>query len=220
MTAGVESFADLARRVLDEPARLGSVRLVAVDGPAGAGKTMFARRLAGALRARGATVAEIHVDDLLAGWTDLARFWPRLEQGVLSRLRRGEPGGYPRYDWHAGRFGERVPVPVPDVLVVEGVSSARAAIRADLTLSAFVTAPRELRLARGLERDGEALREHWLRWMVEEAAHFAADQTPEHVDLTVDGAATGLRDPDRQYLRRGPVGGRSGGRPTRGGEPP
>src|SRR5439155_1600778 len=46
----VASYADLARAVRAAPARLGPVRLVAGDGPAGAGKTPFAGRSAVALR--------------------------------------------------------------------------------------------------------------------------------------------------------------------------
>jgi hypothetical protein len=42
----VETFADLGKTVLRRPPRLGSVRLVAVDGPGGAGKSLFAGRLA------------------------------------------------------------------------------------------------------------------------------------------------------------------------------
>jgi uridine kinase len=189
---------------------LGPVRLVAVDGPAGAGKSTFAGRLAGALRATGATVTEIHTDDLLEGWTDMVSFWPRFDRDVLEKLRNGQPASYRRYDWHAARFGERVPVPVPDLLLVEGVTSARAAIRPDLTLSVFVAAPRELRLARGIERDGEALRPNWLRWLADEERHFAADRTVEHADLLVDGAPAEPHDPRTEYLRRARTGGRSG----------
>jgi uridine kinase len=206
----VERFADLADRVIKSPAKLGQVRLVAVDGPAGAGKTTFADRLARALRAAGAKTTEIHTDDLLDGWADMLTFWPRFDHDVLDRLRHGQPGSYRRYDWHAARFAEPVPVPVPDVLVVEGVTSARAVIRAELTLSVFVTAPRELRLARTLERDGRELEPHLVRWLADEEVHFAADRTADHADLLVDGAPEVPLDPRNQYLRRGAAGGRSG----------
>src|SRR5690348_6900002 len=99
----IETYADLARRVLAAPAGLGPVRLVAVDGPAGAGKTTFAGRLSDALRDNGATTVVIHTDDLLDGWGDLVTFWPRLDRHVLKALRHGQPGRYWRYDWHAGR---------------------------------------------------------------------------------------------------------------------
>jgi hypothetical protein len=209
--ARAERFADLADRILATPARLGPVRLVAVDGPAGAGKSTFAGRLAGALRAAGATVGELHTDDLLDGWADIVGFWPRLDSGVLEPLRTGRPGSYRRYDWHTAAFGAPVPVPVPEVLVIEGVTSARAVIRPELTLSVFVTAPRDLRLVRGLARDGAHQEEPWLRWLVDEEAHFAADRTADHVDLLVNGAPEAQLDPPDQYLRWDPPGGRSAG---------
>jgi uridine kinase len=188
--AVIGRFGDLARCVLAAPARLGPVRVIAVDGPAGSGKTTFATRLTAALRAAGARVVEVHTDDLLKGWGDIVGFWPRLEKQVLAPLRRGEPAAYRAYDWVAGRFEDRWrAVPVPDVLVLDGVTSAREAIRPELSLAVFVRADDELRLARGLSRDGEALRPQWQRWMADEAAHFAADRTADHADLVVDGAA-------------------------------
>jgi uridine kinase len=206
----VERFADLAERVRTAPARLGPVRLVAVDGPAGAGKTTFAGRLANALRDTGATVVELHTDDLLDGWGDMVTFWPRFDQDVLQQLRGGRPGRYRRYDWHAGRFADLVPVPVPEVLLVEGVTSARAVIRAELTLSVFITAPRDLRLARGLARDGAELEPHLVRWFAKEETYFDADRTADHADLLVDGAPAVPLDLRGEYLRKVPAGGRSG----------
>ena len=198
----VERYEDLAATILAEPPRLGPVRCVAVDGPAGSGKTTFSRRLSTALRKAGADVAEIHTDDLLEGWTDMVSFWPRLSEWILEPLSRGEPARYRTYNWHRGCFDEAwQAVPVPQVLIVEGVTSARAAASPYLGLSVFVVADRSLRLARGIERDGEALRDDWVRWIADEERHFAADATAGRASLVVDGAPTQPHDAEREYVR-------------------
>jgi uridine kinase len=198
----VEKFADLGVRVMARPARLGPVRLVAVDGPAGSGKTTFAARLAHALRSAGADVAEIHTDDLLEGWADIETYWPRLEEQILRPFAAGRPARYRPYDWVRGRFDDAWhDVPVPDVLVLEGVTSARTAGEPLRSLAVLVHADPDLRLARGIERDGESLREHWLRWMADEDRHFADEATAARVDLLVDGAPTLPHDPETEYVR-------------------
>ncbi|PZF98507.1 uridine kinase family protein [Micromonospora deserti] len=201
----VEAYARLARRVLAGPARLGRTRLVAVDGPSGAGKSVFAARLADALAALPGVERPpvVHIDDLLDGWDDQLTFWPRLEEWVLAPLRAGRPGAYHRYSWVRRCFLPRpVPVPVAPVLLVEGVSAARAAARPDLTLSVFVTAPAPLRLDRAVRRDGPGILPELLRWHAGERAHFAADDTASRVDLVVDGSPTLPHDATRYYVRR------------------
>ncbi|MFJ6198674.1 uridine kinase [Micromonospora sp. NPDC092111] len=211
----VEAYATLARRVVAGPARLGRTRLVAVDGPSGAGKSAFAARLADALAglAGGGRPPVVHTDDLLDGWDDQLTFWARLEERVLAPLRAGRPGAYQRYSWVRRSFLSRaVPVPVAPVLLLEGVSAARAAIRPELTLSVYVTAPAGLRLRRALDRDGPQLLPELRRWHAGERAHFAADGTAAAVDLVVDGAPTLPHDRDRYYLRR-PLTGPDAGSP-------
>ena len=56
-----------------------------------------------------------------------------------------------------------------------------------MTLLVWVDTPSDVRLARGLERDGEPMREHWLRWRVQEDAMFARHRTRERADVVVDG---------------------------------
>ncbi|SDZ41253.1 Uridine kinase [Micromonospora pattaloongensis] len=198
----VERYADLARQVLARPPRLGRTRLVAVDGPSGAGKTVFATRLVAALD--GAPV--VHSDDLLAGWDDQFTFWSRLAEWVLGPLRAGGLARYRRYDWHRREFGPQwTELPPAPVVLLEGVSVARAEIRPELTLAVLVTAPSGLRLARALARDGVTIRPYLENWRRGEDLHFRADATAEHADLLVDGAPETPHDPAVEYVRIDPA---------------
>jgi uridine kinase len=188
-----ETFASLAERILERPPRLGQVRLVAIDGPSGAGKSWFAGRLA-----KVADLPLVHTDDLLDGWDDQFTFWERLEEQVLDPLRHGRPATYLRYLWHRQAFGGTpVTVEPAAAVLLEGVTSARREIRAELSFSVLVTAPAELRWRRALARDGRddvAFRAYLERWRMNEDRHFAAEGTAAHVDLLVDGAAEGSDD--------------------------
>lgn len=176
--------AALAARVSATPPRLGTTRLVTVDGPAGSGKTTLAGLLGVALG--GSPV--VHMDDLYEGWSGLGPgIWDRLNGQVLAPLAAGRPARYQVYDWDAGRFDRWADLPVPRALVVEGVGAAARPVDAYASLRVWVEAPRDLRIARGVARDGEALRAQWLRWAEVEQAHFTADRTRDRADVLVDG---------------------------------
>lgn len=179
-----------ASRVLAEvmarPAGLGRTRLVCIDGPAGSGKTTLAAAVVEAAREHG-SVDLVHMDDLFEGWGGLDDALVRLARDIVEPLRSGSPGHYRRYDWVAARFAEAHVVEPVDVLVLEGVGSGGSAYDDAITTLVWVEAPRDLRLARGLERDGEALREEWLAWMADEEALHAREQTRARADVLVDG---------------------------------
>ena len=176
----------LGAAVRAAPARLGQVRLVAVDGPAGSGKTTLAGWLAAAL----GHAPVVHLDDLYAGWDGLrADLWERLDEQVLRPLAGGGQARFQRYDWDAGRFAEWVTLPRDGILVVEGVGAAARPVEPSCSLRVWVEAPAQVRLARGVARDGEQLRTRWQAWMRRERAHFAADGTRDRADVIVDGTA-------------------------------
>ena len=98
----------------------------------------------------------------------------------------GRPGRYRRYDWLEDGWAETVEVPPAPLLVLEGVGAGASSHMDLCTVLVHVTAPDRLRLRRGLARDGEAAREHWLRWMAEEQEMFARERPAARADVTVE----------------------------------
>jgi uridine kinase len=182
---------DVVRRTLAAPATLGRRRLMCIDGPAGSGKTTLAAAVVAAV-APDRSVRLVHLDDVYPGWAGLGEGVDRVARLLVGPLARGEHGGYRRYDWVAGQEAEWHDVAPADLLVLEGVGAGSAAPAAHITTLVWVEAPREVRLARGLERDlrlhgvqEDALREQWAHWMADEDALHARDRTRDRADVVV-----------------------------------
>ncbi|MEV6776874.1 uridine kinase family protein [Streptomyces syringium] len=176
----------LARRLRALPPSVGPVRLVAVDGHAGSGKSTFSGRLAAALG--GAPV--LHLDDLatheeLFDWSD------RLDAWILAPLSRGETARYRTYDWVARRFaGERELAPAP-VVIVEGVGAGRRALRPYLACLMWMELTDVSSWERGQLRDGPGMSTFWDGWKRAEREHFAADPTRPYAELLVHQSLEG-----------------------------
>src|SRR6185312_5104377 len=67
----------LIEALLAAPARLGSVRVLAIDGPSGAGKSTLAARVVAGLTARGCRTTLVSTD-AFATWDDPVSWWPKL----------------------------------------------------------------------------------------------------------------------------------------------
>ncbi len=169
---------------------------MAVDGPAGSGKTTLAAALADAARDAALTVAVVPTDDVLHGWDGLDELGPRLLAEVVSPLRSGRDGAYRRYDWHARSVAETVPVPLVDLVVLEGVGSGHLGYADAIAALAWVEAPPALRRARGLARDGEELAPYWDRFVPDEDRLHERERTRERADVRVDGVSGATRSRD------------------------
>lgn len=178
---------DPVRTVLDlldrRSPRAGATRVLCVDGPAGSGKTTLARAV---VRARPRALL-LHLDLLLDGWEGVADVADTLVRDVLEPLREGRTAAYRRYDWHAGRYAERVTVPPVPLLVVEGVGAGSRVTAPLRSASVWVEAPETLRRHRALSRqdDGDAFEPRWDAWATAERSLFAAEGTRESADLVV-----------------------------------
>lgn len=178
----MSSAVSVLELALDRPATLGPGRLVCIDGPAGSGKTTLAADLAALVP----DVRVIHMDDLYAGWSGLPQIDHQLTD-LLVPLAGGRAGSYRRYDWVAGDFAEQVVVePVP-LLVIEGVGSGARQFEPQVTVLVWVDAPHDLRMARGLARDGDTFAPRWEQWAADETTLFTKERTRERADVVIDG---------------------------------
>ncbi|NLE99339.1 MAG: uridine kinase [Anaerolineales bacterium] len=173
--------------------------LVAVDGAGGAGKSTLANFVAQELLGAGVLCEVIHFDDfyrpsaerqspLVAQQVGGDFDWQRLEREVLLPLRAGQPARYARYDWGADALAEVHVVQPGQVVIVEGVYSSRLELAPLYHLTIWVDCPRDLRLERGVTRDGESHRGWWENtWMPAEDRYVQEHRPRERADIVVRG---------------------------------
>ncbi|WP_163529090.1 uridine kinase family protein [Halobacillus ihumii] len=166
--------------------------LIGIDGCGGAGKSTLAEHMM--------TISEkgtvIHMDDFylpssrrvhppdIGGHFD----WKRMRDQVLEPLFQKRSACYQRYDWDNDKLAEWHDVPPFGVIVIEGCYATRDELRHFYDYTVWVDCPRELRLKRGLERDGEEALSFWLDWMEQEDRYQDNQRPRTKVDWVIDGS--------------------------------
>jgi uridine kinase len=168
---------------LSTPPTLGAGRLICIDGLAGAGKTTLAGSLG---QLAGAQV--VHADEMLAGWGGLPDLGATID-AMLRPLADRRASSWRRWDWHASQWAETNPLEPTPLLVIDGVGSGASAYDELITTLVWIDAARDVRLARGLARDGEHMRAHWEQWLDDEAALHVRERTRERADLVYSTSA-------------------------------
>lgn len=170
-----------ARPVLDliaaaRPRR--SFTFVGIGGRGGAGKSTLAAKIDRAQL--------VGTDEFWDGeGFDLAR----LRAEVFEPLAAGRAAHFASWDWEGRRPGPPRTVTPAGIVVVEGVCALHRMFRDAYDLRVWVDAPYEVRLARGVERDGEAARQTWVEhWMPMEDRYVERDDPIAAADVVVDGS--------------------------------
>jgi uridine kinase len=179
-----------------------STVVVGIDGPGGAGKTVLAVTLATTLRDAGRSASVVPFDDFflpskerpsggpetkpLGGDFD----WRRLRDEVLLPLREGHVARYRRYDWTKDALAETNRIPPHGIVIVEGIYCTRTEIAELYDVRVWVECRRDVRLARGIRRDGESARRRWeLDWMPCED-RYVREQRPDRAAHFIVEAAS------------------------------
>jgi uridine kinase len=182
--------------ILQALSRKQATLLIGIDGCGGSGKSTLARELADAF----SNVTIVKMDDFylpsllrkdkefIPGQIGSTFDWQRLKAQVLIPLSQNLYAKYQRYDWDSDSLAEWRIVSPGNVVIVEGVYSTRRELADFYDLRIWVACPREIRLARGLARDGESMRDRWEReWMPLEDIYVQRHRPDETADLVVSG---------------------------------
>ena len=157
--------------------------LLAIDGPAGAGKTTFAAKLEAELSVNG-SVKVIHMDDLYNGW-DNALSNPLSE--ILDRISTAHIAGrefvIKIFNWHTMTFDRQELITPTDYLIIEGVGAAQQIVRETGATTYWLDIEPEIGLQRVLDRDGAHIEVQMRQWQVDQEKHFARDETRENCEF-------------------------------------
>ena len=179
------SLKELGESIIGVPTESMPV-IIAIDGPAGAGKSYFSRKLASVLP----DSFVVPMDDFVS-WDSIENGGERAIQQLFVPLKTKGKARYQARDWVNDRFGEGLcdwkDVPESDYVIAEGVGSARRAFSPYVDKVIWVDSPEAVCMQRGIERDGEELEQRWNPFKLMESAFFSEDQTEKRIDVIVDG---------------------------------
>ncbi|MFZ1978560.1 MAG: uridine kinase [Bacteroidota bacterium] len=194
-------YKNVLSEILNQVHRLSTSKqrvLIGIDGCGGSGKSTFAAELSGSLGA----APVIHVDDFYKPSRERSRLssskfigwqfdWRRLERDVLKPLITGGEANYQRYDWSMGCLAEWRNIRTLSHVIIEGIYTLKSELSMYYDLRLWIECPRDVRLKRGLDRDGEHARSLWEDdWMQEEDRYIALCHPHLQAHKIIQGMST------------------------------
>lgn len=159
--------------------------IMAIDGPAGSGKTTLANSLLLVLSPQ-MTTTVIHMDWLYPGWDDAlgstlteTLLWLTQSHKERRDLR------FSTFNWATNAFDPPHTVPSTDLLILEGVGSAQKAIEEELVTSIWLDLDPQIGFQRVIDRDGQSITSQMQKWLLHQEQHFMTDKTKERCEFVL-----------------------------------
>ncbi len=144
--------------------------IIGVDGLGGSGKSTIAEKIR---QINPNKIEVVHMDDFYfptsmryknedCNGVDI----DRILKEVINPYLNNENVVYTKYDWVNDMLGEEIKVDKDKIILLEGVYSSHNKLKSHIDMKIWVECKRDIRLHRGLTRDGEAGYDNWVNvWM-------------------------------------------------------
>lgn len=159
--------------------------IIAIDGPAGAGKTTLAATLSLALSQK-FSVTVIHMDDLYPGWESaLGEKLTETLVWITSCHKAKKDLIFSPFNWSQNNFDSPRKYESTSLLILEGVGSSQRAIEENLSTSIWLDLDPTIGFERVIQRDGREISHSMTKWLDQQMQHFAIDETKERSEFVL-----------------------------------
>ena len=157
--------------------------IIAIDGPAGAGKTTLAHEIYLALAPK-MSVGVIHMDDLYDGWENaLGADLTKVLLYLSDQHKQQKPAKINKYNWTTSSCEDSEEAPPSELLILEGVGSGDMAIQDDLAALIWIDIDPEIGVKRVIARDGAQVADEMRKWLGTQQEYFSQHSTREKADF-------------------------------------
>jgi len=160
-----------------------SYPVIAIDGPAGAGKTTLAHEIFLALSPK-MSVNVIHMDDLYDGWENaLTNDLTQILQYLFAQHQSQQPANLSRYNWATSSFDPAEVIEPADLLILEGVGSGDKSLQDQFAALIWIDIDPNIGVQRVTERDGPGVTNQMQKWLGTQQQYFSQHSTREKADF-------------------------------------
>lgn len=187
----------IIQNVLENIKRLSASKfIIAIDGPGGSGKSTLAEELLSYLPG----AFTVHMDDFykpkylreeplskteIGGYFD----WERIEKQIIIPFAENRDIKYQKYNWQFDSLNDWVLIPKSSNVIVEGIYSSRKELSHYYNLKIWIECPPDVRLSRGIERDGIEMKEYWQKvWMKQENDYFEKQEPFKSANIIISNS--------------------------------